>query len=206
MEIKDDMSVRRKPISECIITDKIFFQCFQRECMPETVVELPESGGPFTFVDVTFQPGSIVEGTLNITPMDEPDPTLNRIAFTLRIPFTVRVRNAGNNVVTINSSVDFFKDDVIRIPENPYDEFAFNVVVETRSEVLRTAIRGDTLELAIGSLIVTKIVGRVELTVLSTGYCVPCPCDEFIPEDLCNEFLELPFEQIFPEQLSTPQT
>jgi hypothetical protein len=191
-----------EPIPECIITDKVFFQCFQRECLPEVTVNLPDVGGPFTFVDVTFQPGFIVEGTLNITPIDDLDPTLNRISFTLRVPFTARVRNAEGQIISIDSFVDFFKDDAVRIPENPFDEFSFNIVVETRSEVLRATVRGNTLVLTIGTLIVIKVVGRVELIVLSLGYCVPDQCEEFIPRDICEEFLNLPFTQIFPEQLN----
>lgn len=191
-----------EPIPECIISDKVFFQCFQRECIPEATVELPEEGGPFTFVDVSFQPGFIVEGTLTITPIDNMDPTLNRITFILRIPFTARVRDCECKIISVNGFVDFFKDDAVRIPENPFDEFSFNIVVETRSEVLRAVIRNNTLVLTIGTLVVIKVVGRVELIVLSLGYCVPDRCEEFIPRDICEEFLDLPFTQIFPEQLS----
>ncbi len=202
MEAKRDISLRQEPIPECVITDKVFFQCFQRECMPEMTVELPEEGGPFTFVDVTFQPGFIVEGTLNITQIENVDPTLNRVTFTLRIPFVIRVRNAGGILISIESSVDFLKDDTIRIPENPFDEFSFNIILETRSEVLREAIVGNNLELAIGTMAIIKVVGRVQLTVLSLGYCEPDACEEFLPEDACEEFMDLPFTQIFPDQLN----
>lgn len=192
-----------EPIPECIVADKVFFQCFQRECIPEYGVELPETGGPFTFVDVIFQPGFIVEGTLNITPVDDMDPTLNRITFTLRVPFQLQVRNAAGELITIDSFVDFLKDTLIRIPENPFDEFSFNILVETRGEVLRSSISNNTAVLTIGVLLVIKVVGRVELVVLSMGYCEPEPCEEFMAEDVCEEFLNLPFTQIFPEQLET---
>ncbi len=202
MEAKKDIFLRQEPISECVITDKVFFQCYQRECMPEAIVELPETGGPFTFVDVTFGPGIIVEGTLNITPVENTDPTLNRITFILRVPFVARVRNSGGSLVSVDSSVDLPKDDIIRIPENPFDEFSFNIVLETRSELLRSTIANDNLELVIGTMVVIKVVGRVQLTVLSLGYCAPEPCEEFIAEDACEDFMNLPFEQIFPEQLN----
>ncbi len=190
-----------EPIPECIVTDKVFFQCFQRECIPDFEVQLPAEGGPFTFVDITFQEGFIVPGTLTITPVENMDPTLNRVTFTLRIPFVVRVRNAEGTIISIDSFVDFFKDDIIRIPENPFDEFSFDIVLETRSEALRVAILGSTLVVTIGSLVVIKVVGRVELVVLSLGFCVPDRCEEFIPQDECEEFLNLPFTQIFPDQL-----
>jgi len=190
-----------EPIPECIITDKIFFQCFQRECIADFEVALPDVGGPYTFVDITFQEGFIVPGTLTITPIDPMDPTLNRITFTLRIPFVVRVRNAAGETISIDSFVDFFKDSAVRIPENPFDEFSFDIVLETRSEALRTVIMGNKLILTIGSLIIIKVVGRVELIVLSLGFCVPDKCEEFIPQDECEEFLDLPFTQIFPDQL-----
>lgn len=205
MEVKKARFLQQEPyepIPECVITDKVFFQCFQRECIPEAIVELPDTGGPFTFVDATFRPGFIVDGTLNITPIDNTDPTLNRITFTLRIPFTVRVRNAEGNIISIDSFVDFFKDDAVRIPENPFDEFSFNIVLETRSEALITTTRNNSLVLTIGTLVVIKVVGRVELVVLSLGYCVPDVCEEFVPRDICEEFLDLPFTQIFPEQLN----
>lgn len=55
---------------ECILTDKVFDACFQRECEPSKVVDLP-CKSIMGDVNVVYGAGFIVDGTLDISPLRE---------------------------------------------------------------------------------------------------------------------------------------
>lgn len=184
---------------ECIIVDKVFDSCFQRECEPSKVVDLTGLGvGPFICGPVTFGPGFIVEGTLQIAPI-----RLNfvRVKFCFRVPFTLTVRDTGSGCnVTKTDFVEFCKDIEMFLPEAP-SEFSFDIVIETRSQLLRCEIVGLQAILSIGTFIIVKVVGKVQLSVQSFGFCPqPKECVAFSESDVCKNFEEAPFPRFFPPQ------
>ena len=183
---------------ECILVDKVFDACFQRECEPSKVIDLPcavSSGDS----NVVYGPGFIVDGTLDISPVR---PNFARVRFLFRIPFTVTVNDkAKKEPVTISDYVEFSKDIEVFLPQAP-SEFSFRIVIETRSETLGTQVVGNQLILAIGVFIVVKVVGFVQLLVQSFGYCPsPRECVEFSPEDICDVFETRPLPNFFPPQM-----
>jgi hypothetical protein len=202
---KDLFTIQEEPIvlQECIIVDKVYDSCFQRECAPEVVLTLP-AGGPFTLLYVRFGSGFIVDGTLIITPIVN-RPNFARVRFRFRVPFTAVLRDdcACPPVnIEILGSVEFDKDICMYIPSTP-DEFSFKIVIETRSQVLRSEIIQGTLVLAIGIFVIIKVVGKVQLSVKSTGFCPnPRECEEIAPEDICEEFLNRPLPPFFPPQFT----
>lgn len=181
---------------ECILVDKVFDSCFQRECEPSKVVDLPSTGS-VSDVNVVYGPGFIVDGTLNITPIR---PNFARVRFVFRVPFTVTFFDNGKPV-TISDFVEFPKDIEVFLPQAP-SEFSFSIVIETRSETLSSQVVGHQLILAIGVFVIVKIVGHVQLLVQSFGYCPsPRECVEFSPEDVCVVFDKRPLPNFFPPQL-----
>lgn len=183
---------------ECILVDKVFDACFQRECEPVKAVDIP-CHGTFSDVTVVYGPGFIVDGTLNITPLR---PNFARVRFLFRVPFTVTVFDqVKKEKVTISDFVEFPKDIEVFLPQAP-SEFSFRIVIETRSETLSSQIVGGQVILSIGVFVIVKVVGFVQLLVQSFGYCpAPRECVEFSPEDICEIFERRPLPNFFPPQL-----
>jgi hypothetical protein len=188
----------------CIIVEKVFFSCQQRECFPNLAVDLP-CGGPFTFVDITFNNGVIIPESIVITPIPS-RPNFARAQFTVRICFTATVRNPAGALVPVTGCLpDIFKDIVIYYPPTR-PEFDFNLRVETRSELLVPAlITGDNLIITVGSFVISKLTGFVQLAIDAFGYCPePDFCEEFPTEEPCIDFLN-PNLTPFPTDFFPPQ-
>ena len=183
---------------ECILTDKVFDACFQRECEPSKVIDLPCKSAVGD-VNVVYGAGFIVDGTLDISPLRE---NFARVRFVFRVPFTVTVfDSAKKEPVTISDYVEFPKDIEVFLHQVSF-EFSFRIVIETRSETLSAEIVRDQVILAIGVFIIVKVVGFVQLLVQSFGYCPPPrECTEFSPEDVCDIFDRKPLPRFFPPQM-----
>ncbi|CAK7053650.1 hypothetical protein CIW83_07325 [Tissierella sp. P1] len=180
---------------DCIIVDKVFASCQQRECFPEIEVEICEK----KFERIRFRPGFIVPNTLIVTDTDIPN--FRRVRFTIRIPF--QILDCNGNIIAEGFLPDIFKDIILYIPD-ARDEFDFRIVIETSSEVLLPPVQtGDNLIFTAGVFIIIKVVGTVQLLIPTFGYCPPPPpCEEFSPQDICEDFLECaPFPEFFPPQI-----
>lgn len=179
----------------CVITDKVYSHCQQRECFEDVSFDID----CFTFENIKFKSGFIVDGTLNISPITN-RPNFKRVRFTIRIPFEVETEE-GTNIT--GYLPDIFKDIVLFIPDNTRDEFNFKIVVETSSKVLGDITQSDNLiNFAAGVFIIIKVVGRVQLLIPAFGFCPEPPrCEEFSPDgDICEEFMNQGFPEFFPPQ------
>ncbi len=193
----------------CIIVDKVYFQCQQRECFENVRVRVPDGCIPKSkFLDVIFNPGEIIRGTLVIT--DIPNrPNFRRVRFKVKVTFTVRVKNMTTGTIeSITKELPpIQKDIVLYIPE-ARDEFTFKVIVETLSESLTEPVYDDKfLIFTIGVFMITKVVGKVQLLVPEYGFCpTPDECEDFQQDEICDEFEMSEFPDFFPAQLkSKPQ-
>lgn len=188
----------------CIIVDKVYFQCQQRECIESVRVRLPaDCGSKFEFLDVIFNPGEVIKGTLVIT--DIPSrPYFRRVRFRVRITFTVRVRNtATGSIETISGELPPIQKDIVMYIPEARDEFAFKIVVETLSESLTEPVLDDgTLIFTVGVFMIIKVVGKVQLLIPEYGFCpAPPECEEFQPQEICDEFEDRCFPDFFPPQI-----
>lgn len=180
--------------ADCVIVDKVFASCQQRECFTQVEADLKDE----KFKSIKFKPGIIVPNTLKVTDIVN-RPNFRRVRFTLRIPHEI-ITGKGKKIE--GALPDIFKDIVMFIPD-ARDEFEFKIVVETRSEVLGQPIQaGDKLTFAVGVFIVIKVVGTVQLLIPTFGYCPPPEfCEEFQPDSICDNFEYLPFpDNFFPPQ------
>ncbi len=182
---------------DCIIADKVFASCQQRECFPEVEVCIDKK----TFGSIRFRPGFIVPNTLIVTDI-EGQPNFRRVRFTVRIPFVVLDPNG--NVIAEGFLPDIFKDIILYIPD-ARDEFDFRIVIETQSVVLAPPVQtGDNITFPVGTFVIVKVVGTVQLLVPTFGYCPEPPeCTEFSPTDVCDAFEYADFPDFFPPQLPT---
>ncbi len=180
---------------DCIIVDKVFASCQQRECFPEVQANIDEK----TFGRVRFRPGFIVPNTLIVTDTDTPN--FRRVRFTIRIPF--QVLDPNGNIIAEGFLPDILKDIIIFIPD-ARDEFDFRIVVETNSEVLAPPTQtGNIITFTVGTFIIVKVVGTVQLLIPAFGYCPEPPlCTEFSPTDICEAFEYAEFPQFFPCQMN----
>ncbi|NMB07448.1 MAG: hypothetical protein GX981_03540 [Tissierellia bacterium] len=185
----------RKFEKDCLIVDKVFCSCQQRKCFPKVEVDL--DGNPYK--SIKFKPGFIVPNTLVITDIEN-RANFKRVRFTLRIPYEIKTKSEK----TIERFLpDILKDIVLFIPD-ARDEFEFKIVVETSSSIIGKPIRTENiLSFAVGTFIIIKVVGKVQLLVPTFGYCPePDPCEEFSPESVCDEFDYYPFPDFFPPQFN----
>ncbi len=179
--------------SVCIITDKVYSHCQQRECFDNFEVDIEEG----TFNSITFQPGFIVEGSLIVNELENRE-NFKRVRFTLRIPFTI-TRTDGTTFEGFLP--DILKDIIIFIPSTR-DEFDFRIVTETSSKVLDTPTQTNTtVSFAVGIFVIIKVVGRVQLLIPAFGFCLEPPkCIDFKDENICKDFDSSEFPSFFPQQ------
>jgi len=196
--------------SVCIITKKVFSSCQQRECFPNVEVEVADDCDCITSQKISFGNGFIVHGTEVRTPI-KGRPNFSRVKFTLRVPFAIHYKCDGKEKVIKGFLEDIHKDVVLFIPETR-SEFKFDIVVETRSELLpigsKPILCGNTFIFTVGIFVVIKVVGEVQLLIPAFGYCPEPPdCEDFIeplPPDLCEIFRD--FDRTpFPEDFFPPQ-
>lgn len=180
---------------DCVIVDKVFASCQQRECFPEVEVDLKKE----TFGSIRFRPGFIVPNTLVVTDI-EGQPDFRRARFTIRIPFNVLCPNG--KIIQEGFLPDILKDIILYIPD-ARDEFDFKIVVETKSEILAPPIENECiLTFPVGTFVIVKVVGTVQLLIPAFGYCPEPPeCTDFSPADVCNSFEYSDFPEFFPPQL-----
>lgn len=138
-----------------------------------------------------------MENTLEITAIRD-RPNFKRVQFLLRIPFTIV---AGGTTLGQDSLPSIPMDLIMFMPE-PRDEFSYDVVVETRSELLGSP---DGCEegrhCTVGVFIVIKAVGKVQLSIPSLEVDPePPPCEEFLPNQICAGFKTAVFPDFYPSQ------
>ncbi|NHM26775.1 YncE family protein [Desulfofundulus sp. TPOSR] len=193
--------------SVCILVDKVYTSCEQRECFPEVNITLPP-GGPYVFQSIRFHNGTIVPGSLVITPIPS-RPNFSRVQMTVSIAFTATVLNTSTGAtVTVDGTLpNILKDIVLFIPP-ARDEVDLTIAVETRSELLCTPVVSDlTLTIQVGVFLVIKVLGKVQLLVPAFGFCPePPPCEPFFEKkvDVCANFLN-PVKTPFPTDFFPPQ-
>ncbi len=204
---EDKISLHHDPYfpdfkAECIIVDKVYFSCQQRECFEKVCVPIP-CDGDFQFVDIIFNPGEIIKNTIVITPIPN-RPNFSRVRFRVRITFTLKLKDKGDKkVISIKGELPEIQKDIIMFIPEARDEFKFKIVIETASQLLSEPIKEDGfLVFAVGVFIIVKVVGRVQLLIPAFSFCPEPPdCEEFIADDVCIDFDMAPFPDFFPPQL-----
>lgn len=208
IDLTDPYQLEEITESVCIIVEKVYASCLQRECFPAFTVILPTGGiPPFTFVSMTFATGVIVPGSVVITPIPA-RPNFSRVQFTIQIPYTLILRDSTGTLFTLTGNLpDIDKDIVMYFPPTR-PEFDFNLRIETRTEVLTSPLFTQaSIQIAIGSFVITKVTGLVQLLVPAFGFCPePVACEEFpnIPQNPCLNFFDSTLTP-FPHDFFPPQ-
>lgn len=208
IDLTDPYQLEEITESVCIIVEKVYASCQQRECFPAFTVTLPTCDvPPFTFISMTFATGVIVPGSVVITPIPA-RPNFSRVQFTIQIPYTLTLRDSTGTVFTITGNLPDINKDIVMYFPPTRPEFDFNLRIETRTEVLTSPLFTlTTIQLAIGSFVISKVTGSVQLLVPAFGFCPEPPfCEEFpnIPENPCLNFFDITLTP-FPSDFFPPQ-
>lgn len=181
--------------SVCVIVEQVYDSCLQKKCDPAVVITLP-SGGPFTFVNATFLNGTIN----NIVIMPIATTLTARFQFTVEILYSLTLMNIGGQLVTISNLKFTFNKDIVLYRPPTSSEFDLNLRVETRTVVLGTpTFRATTIELVIGSYVITKVTGYVQFEIPGIRLCqIPRVCEDFIPFNPCDAFENSTSPAFFP--------
>lgn len=191
----------------CILAKQVFSECYQKECMLYDMDTTPSLGGPnATILDIVFSNGNIQCGPSNVTLTPVQGKTDIFVAdFTVEIPYVVTYKPGGcPNEQTANGKIEIPKKIYLRIPVSQVrEEYEFEYDIQTESMVVGEPFYAgppgpNKWRFTVGSTIVIKVLGIVQLQVLTTGYCpVPCECEDVDDDDNCEEFLNAPFPDDF---------
>lgn len=189
----------------CIVADKVYDACSQRMCLdsipPTPFVPLTGSVNP-TFtrclnVTVTLQnpPGF----TVSVLP-DRPG--FVRVQGTFDVNYDIVITYSdGTEQVIPGLPGTFTKDIVLYLPQADPNNIRFEYKAEC---IFGRVNANNTIDVIIGIFIIMKAVINVQLLIPSFGFCpTPPECEEF-PTDVCSEFMQRPFPDMFPPQIFQP--
>jgi hypothetical protein len=143
----------------CIITDKVFFQCQQKSCFRNIIVDI----GNDTFKNIIFKQGFIIENTLVITDIKE-KLNFKRIQLLLKIPFEITTMEGD----TIKGYLPDTPQDIVMFTPDKRDEFSFDILLDTNSKILTQSIElNNLLNFSVGVFIIIKAVEKVQLFIPS---------------------------------------
>ncbi|MCT4595033.1 MAG: hypothetical protein N4A57_12300 [Anaeromicrobium sp.] len=183
-----------------VLLDKVYSFCQLRDCFPKFKIDIHDFSRKTEFVNIIFQEGYIERGTLEINSVGKKRPNFSRIKFTLKIPFTLSLRNlTTKELISMNGILPELQKDIIMYIPEARNEFDFRVVAETRTEILSSPeIINNQIEIPIGIFSIIRVVGRVQLLV--PAYKVtPEPPDAETYEDMEGAICEAFDSRNFPK-------
>lgn len=185
-----------------ILADKVYSFCQLRDCFPKFKIDIHDISKKTEFDSVIFQEGYIERGTLEIIPFGSKRPNFSRIKFTLKVPFTLNLRNnITREVISMNGLLPEIKKDIIMYLPEAREEFDFRVIAETRSETISPPeMSNNQLEIPIGIFTIIRIVGRVQLLIPTYNMALEPPEAEFyedIEKNICQTFDQRDFPNDF---------
>jgi hypothetical protein len=165
--------------SVCIIAEKVLASCQQRECIPVFKAAFDVGIPPFTFIDITFRNGVIVQ-PIKITPIPS-RPNFSRLQFAILIPYILTIKDSVGQIFTQAGYLPDINEDIVMYFPATKPEYTINLRVETRTEMIASPVnKSTTVQLSIGSLIIINVTGLVHMFIPSFGYCPePRQCENF---------------------------
>ncbi|NLY43693.1 MAG: hypothetical protein GX066_06955 [Clostridiaceae bacterium] len=197
---------------ECILVDKVFDSCLKKVCFDNIKIELPRGiDADSCDIEVKFDNGFIKPGSLKVLESSILPEGCKRVKMVVVINYIVKVVQGGK-CYEIPCSLEDINLDIVMYHPDTRPEFKFDVIVETRTEILDEFIECDcegesgskcTMTLAVGVFIIPKVIGRVQLKLdKAFPYCVPPrECKNYADISPCDDFdtVEFPAD-FYPDQ------
>ncbi|QUH27045.1 DUF4183 domain-containing protein [Serpentinicella alkaliphila] len=140
----------------CILADKIYSQCRQKECLTNVPLDL----GDLVFNNILFKPGYIVENSLEVNNTNNSN--FKRVKFLFIIPYEVHSVN-GN---VLNGFLPEISKDIILYMPEARDEFLYNISIKTNTKLLDYYTTSDRqLKASVGIAILIQVVSTVQMTI-----------------------------------------
>ncbi|WHH58347.1 hypothetical protein [Petroclostridium sp. X23] len=198
---------------ECILVDKVFDSCLKKACFDDIKIVLPDGIDPnFCDIEVCFENGVIKPGSLKVLDSSVLPEGCKRVKMTVVICYIVEVTCNGK-CYEIPATLPEIPLDIVMYHPDTRCEFKFDIIVETRGEVLDELVEegcgcdeDSTVTLAIGAFIIPKVIGRVQLKLdQQFPYCVPPrECKDFSDISACDDFDSIEFpDDFYPEQATS---
>ncbi|MCG8500735.1 MAG: hypothetical protein MJB12_10055 [Firmicutes bacterium] len=198
---------------ECILVDKVFDSCLKKVCFDDIKVKLPEGIDPSCCdIELRLENGEIKSSSLKVIDSMKLPEDCKRVKFIVVIKGKVII-NCNGKCFEIPITLPKIPLDIILYYPDTRPEFSFDLVIETRGELLDEMVDDDgdcsdaaNVTLAIGVFIVAKVVGKVQLRLdCLLDYCVPPrECKDFTDASACDDFdaFEFPAD-FFPPQATS---
>jgi len=195
---------------DCILVDKVFDSCLKKACFDDIRIELPAGLDPQSCdIEVCFENGCIMPGSLKILDSTILPEGCKRVKMVVLINYIVEI-NCNGRCYEIPGTLPEIPLDIVMYHPHTRPEFKFDIIVETRSEVLDQLIEEDyggcespVLTLVVGTFIIPKVIGKVQLKLdQQFPYCVPPrECKDFADVSACDDFESAEFpDDFYPEQ------
>lgn len=190
----------------CIVVDKIYDACSQRECEEFTFpsLALPSSLVGSLVSQCRIEPGSESYCDWSIEPIN--GGPLGKVKVTVCANVNISLSDSANaaNTATCTETVCFEKEVILYAPDPIHMEVLVESIFESLACSATPIPDGGPIyavTATVGAFIVVKVSLRVQLLVPAYGFCpTPPECEEL--GDLCLQFMERPFPPFFPPQLS----
>ena len=194
---------------DCILVDKVFDSCLKKACFDNITVELPDGVDPNSCdIEVCFENGVIKYGTLKVLESSVLPEGCKRVRMTVIINYIVKAI-CGGRCFEVAGTLPEIPLDIVMYHPDSRPEFKFDIIVETRSQVLDQQIEEDcnclssVVTLAVGVFLIPKVLGKVQLKLdQQFPYCVPPrECKDFSDVSACDDFDDSDFpDDFYPEQ------
>jgi DNA-binding beta-propeller fold protein YncE len=179
-----------KPIS--VLVRRVFASYTQKMCIPEVTSEIQNMGSEYSFENIVFKNGFIIEGSLKKNILNNKR-DYSRVQLNLRIPYIISLKDTNNSLYSIEGYVEEKKDLVMYMPEK-LNEYDYEILIKSKGELLNSPkVHKNHIKFSAGFFILFRVVGEQEVQ-LPIYNCDSkhMECEEYIApneEELFEAFL-----------------
>lgn len=175
-----------KPMS--ILVKRIFASYKQKMCVTDVTCEIKDGSNEYSFENIIFKNAFIIEGSLKMNILQDNHENC-RVQFTLRIPYSITLKENDMSTRCIESFVDEKKDLVMHIPEtqNVND---YEIIIKSKGELLNSPkVYKNFIKFSAGFFLLIRAIGEQEVQIPVYN------CNSKLIE--CEEYIESSEKEIF---------
>lgn len=175
-----------KPMS--ILVKRIFASYKQKMCVTDVTCEIKDGASEYSFENIIFKNAFIIEGSLKMDILKDNHENC-RVKFTLRIPYSITLKENNMSTRCIEGFLDEKKDLVMRMPEtqNVND---YEIIIKSKGELLNSPkVYKNIIKFSAGFFLLIRAIGEQEVQIPVYN------CNSKLIE--CEEYIEPNEEEVF---------
>lgn len=175
-----------KPMS--ILVKRIFASYKQKMCVTDVACEIKDGSNEYSFENIIFKNAFIIDGSLKKDILKD-DHENCRVQFTLRIPYSITMKQNNMSTSCIEGFMDEKKDLVMHIPkaQNVND---YEIIIKSKGELLNSPkVYKNFIKFSAGFFLLIRAIGEQEVQIPVYN------CNSKLIE--CEEYIEPSEEEIF---------